>query len=263
MNVRITYALLLCAGTALVQAQVTVDRAVILNGTTDSTRQVLGLPDSQTPGDLLGAGTEQAGAFRTANPVAGPVWAVELAALEAVPEAGMHIQVRTPASTPGPVSVLVNGHGPFDLTWDGATQLEGEQVPEGSMLSLVHDGEGFQVMNGFAHVRKSCPTGTVAVNEHFCIQPQENTPSTTFFDAILICAQSGLRLCSWAEFVVACENRVELDIPDLVGNWEWTRSSAGSNRVVRMVGSQNCTSASTASTNEGNPLRRFHCCASR
>jgi hypothetical protein len=56
---------------------------------------------------------------------------------------------------------------------------------------------------------------------------------------------------------------VELNIPDLVGNWEWTRTSAGSNRVVRMVGSQNCASASTASTNEGNPLRRYHCCASR
>jgi hypothetical protein len=244
-------------------AQVRVNAAIQLEGSSEEQRQVLGLPGTNEAGELLSTGLEQSGAHRLALPDAGPVWTAELPGLSGTLLPGTSIVVNAPQPSAGSPALLVNGQGPFPLITDTDGSIAGEDIPVGTMLSLVFDGDAFQVLNGVVHTRRPCPAGTVPVNEHFCMQTEENSPSATYFDAVLICDTMGLRLCSWAEFVVACEKREELDIPDLVGNWEWTRTTAGSNNVLRMVGSNNCASASTASANPGNLLRRWHCCASR
>ena len=252
-----------CVSVNALHAQVRIDKAIQLEGTTDEQRQVLGMPDTNAAGDLISTGMEQSGAHRSAIPAQGPIWSLELPASSGGPLPGTHILVKAPQPSPGAPSVLLNGQGPYPVTFDVDVVLDGEDIPEGTMLSLVFDGTAFQVLNGVVHTRRPCPAGTVAVNEHFCMQTQENAPTATYFDAVLICDTMGLRLCSWAEFVVACEKREELGIPDLIGNWEWTRTTAGSNNVLRMVGRHVCESSSTASANPDNLLRRWHCCASR
>lgn len=244
-------------------AQVRVDKPVVLTGTDAELRQVSGLPVPTAPSHALTASTEQSGAQRTRDSGPGPDWSVEVPLGSDLPPPGTHLVVRTTGTSTGPVSLMVNGTGPWPVVHRPNDPLLGEETTPGGMVSLVFDGSLFHVMNGSVYKPLPCPSGTIPVNGHFCMQPVENSPSATFFDAALFCAGQGLRLCSWAEFVVACELRDSLGINDITGNWEWTRTSAGSNRVVRMVGSQGCTSASTASTNEGAPLRRWRCCASR
>ncbi len=250
----------LFSSTLSVAGQVRVDKPLELIGVAEMDRQLNGLRSSTDPADVLTAATEQSGLARTALEVTGNLWQVELPAFGAVPVVGSHVVVKVPLTTSGAVSLLLNGAGPYAIM-HGGVALDGSSLEEGTMLSLVHDGTAFQVLNGRADAIRSCPTGMVAVNEQYCMETTER-PGADFFGAALACAAQDRRLCSWAEFHGACINSLSLGLIGMTNNWEWTNNTSNEDNSGRVVGVNGCTTAGNW-ISTGNGTVAFRCCASR
>lgn len=248
----------------LVASQVVINAPVILDGGTPAQRQITGLAAGTDPASALTAGVEQAGTHRAAQPIGPELWSYIIAAAEMPPTAGMHLMLQAPAAGSNEVHIILNGTGPYALTDGPDEPVDASAVPEGTWLSVVYDGSGFQVLNGSWPRRRDCPEGLVAVSDAFCVGATENVAGPlAFFPAIEACAAQGLRLCSWGEWITACQQRDALGLAAMVGNYEWTNDAANEDGRVRMAGGQalpECTGASV-----GNPgtNRAFRCCYSR
>ncbi|MEO8590187.1 MAG: hypothetical protein ABI432_12510 [Flavobacteriales bacterium] len=242
--------------------QVYIDHAIQLTGTDGADRQVTGLAPLTDPSTALSVEAERRAMLVHAQAGAAPVWSVDIPALSGVPLTGTHITVRVPDNATGPVSLLLNGVGPFDVVTGPGAVLEGTLVPSGSILSLVFTGTAFQLMNGETRTLRTCPNGLVAVNGQFCIELQQDTAVVDFFAAATDCGTRGLRLCSWAEFHVACVKRTMLGINDIIGDYEWVGSACNENGSARIAGSSSCTATACALA-FGSTDRPYRCCADR
>lgn len=245
---------------AATYAQVQVDNAIILEGSTDEDRQVHGLAITALPEAVLTAGIEGSGVHRFLNATNGPAWVVDLPSLASTPAEGLHLLVRSDGEVQGALSLAVNGLGPYPITRGPNTPVLGEEMPAGTVLSLVFDGTGFQLINGVTHARRMCPASMVAVTRQFCIEPTERD-TMDFFEATLTCVQAGLRLCSWGESIIACENAGTLGLQQMTGNYEWTDDAANEDGGVRITGSSTCRQAAVSVA--AGSARNFRCCLSR
>ncbi len=243
-----------------VHAQVRIDRPVQVSGPTDAQRQVTGLTSSTEAGEVLTATVDQSGVHRFDTPVSGLPWQVDLPALAVAPQAGLHLLVSVPSDVVGPVSLLLNGTGPYTLALPDGSPLDASLTEAGTLLSLVFDGSGFQVMNGPVHGRYDCPVDMVTVNGSYCIDGTESPP-LNYLDASLACGNQGKRLCTWGELHKACNDRVALGIIDLLNNWEWTNNTADSDFNVRTMGLGDC--EANQRIHGVNNTRNFRCCLTR
>ena len=240
--------------------QVQVDQSIRLEGNAPAERQLYGLTESTLPQAVLTAGVEGAGTHRFASATDGPLWTVDLPSFTGPPVAGLHLLVRSDGTSSGSLSMNLNGYGPFPITRGPSEALQADDVPLGTVLSLVFDGAAFQLMNGTAHRKRDCPAGMIQASNQFCIEQTERD-LTEFFDAALACSQQGSRLCTWGEFIVACENAATLGVQQMVGNYEWTNNAANEDGGVRVAGNLNCRQAAVVAV-VGFP-RKFRCCLSR
>ncbi|MEZ4739553.1 MAG: hypothetical protein R2818_09435 [Flavobacteriales bacterium] len=255
----IAMSLVLCSAAEL-SAQVSVDGPILLTGTTNEDRQVTGLPSSTGPDHVLTAGVVQGGAAEYAAAVNGTSWNIDLPAFGTSPSAGTHLIVRAPAPSAGPIQLQLNGSGPYPVL-RGLQPMNGTELTEGRLLSLVFDGSAFQVLNGKADQRRDCPTNMVDVNGQFCMELTERG-STDFFTAALNCSAQDRRMCSWSEFHVACLRATELALTGMTNNWEWTNNTANEDNSVRVVGSGSCISAGNG-ISVGSVPRTYRCCYTR
>ena len=260
MTPRLAVLVLVAFGSSAAQAQVHIDRPVILTGPISGDRQVFGLPESSVAGDLVSTSALQKGSGRSVAVPPGAVWAVDLNG-DAAPLPGMHIVVNAPAPTAGQILITFNGHGPFTLENNVAESVTGPSIPEGTALSLVFDGEAFQVMNGAVRIRRTCPEGAYGVNEELCVERIEH-PASDFFEAVLTCGDLGMRLCTWGEFIVFCQASAAGEIQAASNNWEWTGDASNENGCARVVGASSCLSAGNGLVTNS-IARAFHCCYSR
>lgn len=248
------------AFTLATSAQVRVDKRIELTGPTPSARQVNGLDSAQAPLDALDAATNQAGTAHWAGEGSGASWSVLIPALQGVPAAGTAITVRTAAPQPGSVSVLLNGNGPYPVVLGPGAPLDGLLAPEGSLLSLVFDGDAFHVTNGATHRLRDCPSGLVPVNSQYCVETQERG-TTDWYAAARNCAEDGLRLCTWSEWEQACLRRQELGLANMVGNWEWSNNTMNEDLYARVIGTNSCTHAGGRIATDNTVYSR--CCFTR
>ncbi|MGV3637906.1 MAG: hypothetical protein ACO1NQ_09690 [Flavobacteriales bacterium] len=242
-------------------AQVELDRPLTLTGPDASDRQVLGLPTSSDPDAVLTTSLAQSNAYRNATPVVGEGWSVSLGSLSGPPPAGTHLIITAPSSSSGAIELLVNGNGPYPVLNGPNEPLLGEDVPSGTLLSVVSDGSAFHVLNGHVAPRRPCPSGTVMVNQHYCIE-QGKRPVADFFTAIDTCSALGLRLCGWSEFLIACQRAAELGLAQPTNSWECTNGASNENNCARNVGAGSCLSAGNAFIT-GSTNRQYRCCYSR
>jgi len=242
-------------------AQVQIDGPLRATGSTPVDRQVTGLQEPVIAGAPQTAGIEQSGAHRVAEPLPGATWVVTLPLLSVAPQPGTHVVVKAPAATNGPVALAVNGNGPYALITNSLQPINGETIVPGTMLSLVFDGTAFQTMNGEGYARRTCPEGSAAVNEQFCMEIDQH-PASNLYQAMLSCGDQGMRLCTWGEFYAACVNAATLGLNAMTNDWEWTNDASNEIGSARVVGLGSCGAA-------GNSIvvnsidRSFHCCWSR
>ncbi len=238
-------------------AQILVDKPIELQG---AVRRVEGLAPSTAPNDALTAGIAQRGPIHYATPVAATPWAVESDALGGTLANGTYLVIRVPASEDMPVAIAVNGADPLPVLHEGVP-LVGTAMAEGHMLSVVYGDGAFHVLNGNHDLRRNCPSGMVAVNDLYCIEPNERG-SGDYFQSGLACAAVGRRLCTWGEFIGACQRSLALQLSGMTNSWEWTNSTANEDNVGRIAGLNGCESAGTW-LSTGNAPVPYRCCFSR
>lgn len=260
MNARNISILLSLLASGSLCAQVSIDKPVILEGTVPGTSRVEGLQHSTERIEALTAGIAQSGVIHTAGPVTGDHWTVDLPAFGATPDNGSHIVLKVPTTDTSRISITFNGNGPYPLLREGVP-LTGDALIAGSMLSIVLANDAFHVLNGSSDLRRPCPTGMVAVNQLYCIEPTERG-SADYFQAGLSCAANGRRLCSWGEFISACQLGSTLGLAAMTNNWEWTNSTANEDNCGRVAGQSNCEAAGTWFATGGGPVA-FRCCLTR
>ena len=220
----------------MIMGQVHVDGSVRLTAADEALRQVTGLSDAVLPGDGINVASYRSGHFAVAS-VEGAIWQVTMPGMGAPPTLGASFTILSPGVSSGPVSLNLNGSGPYPLRVGPDSILDWATVATGSILALTFDGSGFQVMN------------------HRTRGPRP------FFDSAIACGQRGLRLCSWAEFTVGCELRSVLGIT-ILGQYEWVGSSCNENGNARVSGLSSCTSTGCTPATGG--VGRVHrCCTER
>lgn len=248
------------SGQLLTMAQVVIDKPLVLTGAAEDQRQVIGLPADPSPDAAISARQDQSNVHRFAMASGGSVWSIVLPALIGGPSAGTYIVVRAPSAlTADSVSLIINGQGPYPVIMRPGEPLLGTHVAADQLLSLVFDGDALQVMSGIDHRRRVCPTGLTAVNDQYCIEPDERT-AESFYDAARICTESGLRLCTWAEWHSACLLATGLGLQNMTGNWEYTDDTANEDGTVRIIG-MTCTQATTWLISNGS--QTYRCCYTR
>jgi hypothetical protein len=244
-------------------AQVAIDRPVLLTGGTMEQRQLTGLPASTEPAAVLSTAIEQSGHHRYApTSVNGALWHADLPSLLGPASAGTQLLVTCPSTTSGAVELEVNDQAAVPVLAAPGLPLAGDAYPAGTILSLVFDGNAYHVMNGRANARRTCPDGMVAVNEQFCIEPNERA-ATNYFQASLACVLDDRRLCSWGELYAACMAASTLGLNNMVGNWEWTRDSANEDGSIRMVLQNSCAAAGTRVATDTTLPIVSRCCYTR
>lgn len=243
-------------------AQVRVDRSVVLDGSTATDRQLIGLHDGVNGIDALNARTLQRGTYLFAEVTGGVPWQ---AGFQPAPVlgAGLCLTLLIAEANTGPVTLSVNGTSPIAVLKDGDQPLVAGDVAAGELVSLVFDGTAFQVISARRMDRKPCPAGSVDVNGQYCIETAEREP-LLFDQAAVACAGAGMRMCTWGQWYAACVQAGTLGLQDMTGNWEWTNSSANGDLSVRTVGVNSCTIAGIALGfgTDGIP-RTFRCCFNR
>lgn len=126
----------------------------------------------------------------------------------------------------------------------------------GTVCEVLHYG-GRYLLTGPAF--RSCPTQAIAVNDRFCIDVDEGAV-TAMPEAVAICTAKGGRLCSWGEYVAACNTRPELT--GMFNNWEWADDTANHTHTFGQVGRQTCMSQRSANASPNNH-GAVRCCYTR
>lgn len=258
------YLLATVLAASICEAQVLVNAPILIDAATAAQNQVHGLDTTLVPSAALTAHVEQAGRHRSGTAATGTVWAVDIPGLAGAPTPGTQLIVRSPAPFDAPVQMTVNGHGPYALTHGPGQAVPGATIHEATMLSVVFDGSGFQLLNSPLHRPRACPTGMVALSDQSCIGQNEHPLGTmTFFDGVIACAAAGGRLCSWGEWVAGCMRAVELGLEDMHGNHEWTDDAVNEDNLARVVGgTSSCHYAAAGSTVSG-AVGHVRCCYTR
>lgn len=263
MKYRGTYMLLCGLSTILCRGQVTVDRPLVLSGTSAADRQVIGLSDATVPGNALNAGTARAASFRAAD-ATGTVNAWQVAtspAFTTAPAPGTELVVRVQGTNTGPVSMDLAGAGTFPVVKGAGFPLDSGDVQAGLMAVLLFDGQAFQLTNAVRSSRRPCPSGFTEVSDQFCIEPGQRD-TLDFRYAAIACGNVNASVCTWGEWHLACDRASQLGLTDMIGDWEWTNSSASSDMYLRVVGMSSCTVMGVGLSIGGAPLH-FRCCYRR
>ena len=260
MRTRFLYGLLATALAANCAAQVGLDRPLVFIGSTDTLRQLQGLMDPQADVDALNARSARAASFR-ATVAAGTAntWEVTTTPMfSGDPLPGTELIVRVTSINTGPITLVLDTVGFFPVVKGNGLPLDSGDVVPDMMAALIFDGAAFQLTNARKLRYRPCPSGFVAVNDQFCIEPGQRD-TLDFPQAAIACGNIGARLCSWGEFHTACVQAGTLGLNNMVGDWEWTDDSANSDMNVRVVGLSSCTIAAT-SLAIGYLPRNFRCC---
>ena len=252
------FVLLISMVATMCSAQVIVDKAIELNASDGSQRQVLGLPPSTNSDAAMSAEVEQSGTPRYAESGMGATWQLDYPALVGAPTPGTQIIVHVMDTTgSGPLQVMINGTGPYAVLRMPGTPLMAEETPANRVLSLVFDGVDLQVMNGMARGKRPCPSGMVAAGQQFCIEVTDRD-TLDFLDASTMCASLNRRLCTWGEWYTAAVSATTFGLSAITGNWEWTDDACNEDRTVRIVGLNSA--QHTGCAGMLTPARNYRCC---
>jgi len=170
---------------------------------------------------------------------------------------GMKINFLLPVITSNQIYLSINSISPVLLMSNYFDSLIINSIPSGSVLSVIFDGNVFQILTP---INKICPDGFTEVNIHYCIQNSESTISLDFYDAATTCQNNGYRMCSWGEWYYACQ-KSGLGLSNMTNNYEWVNENCNTAGNALIIGSGTC-QTSTPIVASGN-LRRFRCCYSK
>jgi len=260
MKYLVTITAILLISVVSTKAQFEIDNDLILNGTLESDRQVVGLGQSVDETALLNASGLQMNAISYSTAVGTNNLEILLDPGPGNVVPGTAFSIFISNNNSGPVDLTVNGIGPYAIKKNIDQDLTASDLLSGQIVRVIFDGAAFQLLSARNVGKRDCPTGFVAVNNQYCIEQNEHD-TTTWFGAAQACGDLGGRLCSWGEWNWACRDS-SVQMNDRTGNWEWVGSTANGDNLARVIGQTTCTQSATTPAQPG-PARNFRCCFTR
>ncbi|MBK7553517.1 MAG: hypothetical protein IPI55_02655 [Flavobacteriales bacterium] len=219
-------------------AQVVLDKPLVLSGTDPSDRRIDGLAPASELDNLVTVGAAQDGSLVTAL-AGGAANAVTLTLQPATLQYSNGLRVRwTPlAQNTGPVTVQVDGLAAVPLR-----DPSGLEVGLGALRAGVPVEAQFadSVFIFLGSAPSGCPEGFVQVNGQFCMMQAEG-PVVNWFDAAAYCSERGASLCTWDEYLFTCQT-AQGQLTDLFDNWEWIDDTSDHTHSADQIGRWSCKS---------------------
>jgi hypothetical protein len=222
----------LLAGCAalLATAQLEVPVRIVLNAPEVQDRQITGLaaPQSADAGVSADAVRENAVSFCTVNGTL--VLAGSLVPAPSGYTTGMLVTIYPTEANASGAQLDLNGTGPAPIVKAGGLPVDSADLAPGVPHRLVYDGVQFRLLSSSY---LPCPQGFHVAGREYCIEDSVRTP-LSFPDAMEACVGIGARLCTFAEWIHACQAD-----PGFIGtvlDYEWVDHAANNQSNAKRVG---------------------------
>jgi len=169
---------------------------------------------------------------------------------------GMVFYFKSTLSNTGNVLITVDNVHYDSLLKKNHQPLRSSDILPNQIVAIGFDGSNFQYLN---YHELKCPNGFIKVTDEYCIETSES-PTATYWDAIVNCFNKNARFCNWGEWHYACVS-LGTSLSNMTNNWEYTDDAANEVNMVRIVGSGSCNAAG----NQNIPInsnKNYRCCYS-
>lgn len=154
---------------------------------------------------------------------------------------GLLLRFLAPASQSTALWIRPTGHSSHPLQRPDGLPVNRADMKEGAVAEVVFNHERWTYLNP---TNGACPTGAVDVNAAFCIDTAQ-VSGLEFYEAIRHCGDRGGKLCSWGEYVTAC-NLVGTSLQIMFDEWEWLDDTANHTHSALQAGRTTCQSQRSA-----------------
>ncbi|MCU0318885.1 MAG: hypothetical protein MUE88_02240 [Flavobacteriales bacterium] len=201
-----------------------------LTGSAPADRQVLGLADPVAADAAISAEAVRSGAATRVAVTGSFALSGQLTPPATAYTVGMVITIIPDQRNDSAATLVLNDLPAVPLVRpDGMPLLAGDLFPA-VPARFIYDGAGFRML-GTAY--RPCPTGFHPATPLYCIA-DSSREAVTFFDAITTCAAQNARLCTYSEWVHACE-RDPLFLGTVL-DFEWVDDAANTTNGAKRVG---------------------------
>lgn len=230
MNARGHILLLLGLAPLFGRGQWEVPVRVALTGPTVNERQVTGLaaPQEGTDGVSLEAAREQRVSYATAS--GQNALSASLNPAPSGLSTGLTLTLVPAMANTGPVTLDLNGQGTAPVVKHVSQPLDSADLRPGVPVTLAWDGAAFQVLT---QLHGSCPPGSTPISPDACIDVT-SSDTVNFYTANVRCANANGRLCTFSEWIHACQRD-----PAFLGtvlNYEWVDHAANDANKAKAMG---------------------------
>ncbi len=240
----------------LAAAQVATDRPVVLSGAPEQ-RAVHGLAPPTAPDALVQMGWALSGQATWAHAeIIGDTIMLTQPLAGDGPLEGQLVHFMLPDTLAPAMHVRFGGGAALPFQSAAGGPLPYGALAPGTICEAIHM-QGLFVLTGPAF--RSCPLQAVPINDRACIDIHEGAVMS-YLDAVDACTEKGGRLCTWAEYFIACT--VQPDMADLFNNWEWSDDTANHTHTYGQVGRTTCMSQRSVNPSVANH-GAVRCCYTR
>lgn len=249
-----TAAVLACVA---LHAQVRVDRPVELNAADPALRTVEGLAPAENVTGMIDANGAQSGRYHWGQATGtGMVIQLSLTPAANAYANGMEVRFLPIAAGYGSVTVNVNGLGARRIYRSDGLPVSIGQLTPGTLATMVYADTAFFISG---RATQACPEGYLPVNGQYCIQ-RNDTANFSIFNATRWCNDRGARLCTWGEYIHAC-NVQQSAMEGMFDDWEWVDDTSDHTHSSVQVGRWVCHSQRNfGAVEDGNNNGRVRCC---
>jgi hypothetical protein len=254
----ITY-LLFLAFAVQGEAQIHIDRPLVLTSPDSAQRQISGLGAASEGTSLIRLVDAQAGVHQWAQ-VGGTASAIALV-MDPPCTAytnGLMVRFVPAASAAGTLTFNVDGLGARPVyRSDGLRPILG-QVQLGRMVEAIYADSAFFLQGRAA---AACPEGYLQANASVCLMRNDSL-NMSVYNANNWCMSRGARLCNWDEYISACTT-LQGQLEGMFDDWEWVDGTADHTHTAVQAGRYSCrTERSWGALENNNNYARVRCCYS-
>lgn len=203
---------------------------VVLDGTEATERQVTGLaaPLSTDAAVSLDAARTLATTYTTVS--GSYILTGDLVPAPDGYSTGMLVTIHPDSANAAGAELDLNTIGPTPIHRQDGLPVQASDLLPGVPARLIYTGEVFQLLSS---TPLPCPSGTIPTSARSCIE-ENASAANNFYQAIRRCRNAGGRLCSFTEWMAACQS-----IPgflDTVGPAEWLDHAANHVGNAKTIG---------------------------
>jgi len=246
-------------------AQWDIPTRVILDGPTDADRQITGLADPLSTDAAISAEAVRSGAATRTLTTGSDILIGGLTPALDQYTIGLVVTIVPEMPNDSAATLNLNGLGERPLVRASGEVLQRADLFAGIPARFIYDGSQFRLL-GNAYL--PCPEGFHVGGREFCVEDSSRAPMS-FYEAVRTCASQDSRLCTYSEWVRACENGT--GFLATVADFEWVDDAANTTNGAKRVGnggdgvsgtppSINCRHGSWSVPTE---LGRYRCCSNR